>query len=197
METLHQTAAQLRRRKFEACVFENSAAAVADICARITGKAVGLGGSISVKEIGLGDEMPKHAAQVFGHEPGGAGADERNSLTADIFIASVNGLSQDGQVVNIDGTGNRIAATCFGPKELFWVVGKNKIVPTLEDALARAKQTAVRLAAFYGRNTPCGKTGKCEECLSLECVCSVTTIHRKRPTGLKVTVYLINEELGM
>lgn len=118
-------------------------------------------------------------------------------MTADYYLTSANAISLDGNIVNIDGTGNRTAATCFGPKNLIYVIGKNKIANTLEDAMNRAKCSAVELAKRYNRKTPCVVTGKCENCVSPECICAVTTIHRKKPYGINITVILINEDLGI
>lgn len=131
------------------------------------------------------------------HRPGNAGRNERDALSADIFLSSANAVSLDGQIVNIDGTGNRVAATCFGPRHVIFVVGMNKITETLEGAMARAKEAAVKLAIHYRRKTPCVKTGICTDCLSAECICSVMAIHRKNPLGNKVSVFLVAENLGL
>ena len=147
--------------------------------------------------LGLLESLKRNAKEVFFHLPGGAGEAERKALTADFYLTSANAISMDGHIVNIDGTGNRVAATCFGPKQVIYVVGKNKITETLDDAMIRAKNTAVKLAKYFGRRTPCVKTGKCEDCLSTECICSITTIHRKKPYGINISVFLINEELGL
>lgn len=85
----------------------------------------------------------------------------------------------------------------FGPSEVTFVVGRNKIVPTVEDALIRAKEAAAKLAEHYRRKTPCVKTGRCTECLSADCVCPITTIHRKNPIGRVHSVFLVNEDLGL
>jgi L-lactate utilization protein LutC len=197
MDLLQQTATHLMKRKFETQIFETGQQAAQGICARIKGCSVGLGSSMTIQHIGLFNMLKANAESVFEHQPGQAGDDERKAMVADYFITSANGLSKDGQIVNIDGTGNRIAATCFGPGEVIYVIGKNKIAPTLDDALYRAKETAVKLAKHFNRKTPCIKTGKCEDCLSPECLCSITTIHRKKPYGTRISVFLINEEVGL
>ena len=141
--------------------------------------------------------LDKYAKIVYSHAVGEACLSERNALTADFYLTSVNATAMDGHIVNIDGTGNRVAATCFEPKRVIYFVGKNKIVNTLENALIRAKKTAVQLTQIYKRKTPCVITGKCEKWFSSDCICSVTTIHRKKPRGLDISVFLINEDLGV
>ena len=140
----------------------------------------------------------KQAFAVYQHNPDSSENETKKALLADIYLTSANAISADGQIVNIDGTGNRIAATCYGPKQVIFVIGKNKIAPSLEEAINRARNSAaVRNAKRYNRKTPCVITGKCEDCLSLDCICNVMTIHRKKPYGVKMTVVLINEKLGL
>jgi hypothetical protein len=100
-------------------------------------------------------------------------------------------------IIELIRTGNRIAATCFGPGKVIYIVGANKITEDMESAMARAKNTAVALAKHFERKTPCVVTGKCEDCLSAECVCSITTIHRKKPYGADISVFLINGVYGL
>lgn len=197
MEKLQLLANNLRRRGFEVEVYESVDFVSKRIC-EIVGKAtVGLGSSMTLESLGIYDSLKSLATKVFYHLPGGAGDMERKALTSDYYLTSANAVSMDGHIVNIDGTGNRVSATCFGPQKVIYVVGKNKLAPSLEDALIRAKETAVRLAKHFDRKTPCVKTGKCEDCLSKECVCSITTIHRRKPNGINIAVFLINENLGL
>ena len=152
---------------------------------------------MTLKSLGLLDTLGQFASRVFPHVPGGASDDERGALSADFYLTSANAVSMDGQIVNIDGTGNRVGATCFGPKHVLYLIGRNKIVRTLDEAISRAKDAAVRLAEYYGRRTPCVETGRCMDCLVDDCICSVTTIHRKKPLGVDMTVFLIDQDLGL
>lgn len=197
MQRLEQVSAELRARGFDTEVFKTGCTAAQRIYALASGHTVGIGSSMTVGHMGIADKIQDHAKRVFRHQPGGKGQDERDALTADIYLTSANAVSMDGHIVNIDGTGNRVAATCFGPRRVVYLVGKNKVMDTLAEALSRAKATAVRLAKHFHRKTPCTVTGKCEECQSPECVCSVTVIHRRRPDGINVSVFLIDEELGL
>ncbi len=126
---------------------------------------------------------------------------EENDLKAlhsDIYFTSANAVSYDGYIINIDGTGNRTSATCFGPKCVVYIIAKNKIAGTLEEAIDRAKNTAaVSLAKKYGRKTPCVTTNKCEDCLSPDCICNVMTIHRRQLYGNKIKIILVNEDMGI
>ena len=156
---------------------------------------VGIGNSMTLKELEITRFLSSKT--VYERNLAGSNEDERKALHADIYFTSANAVSYDGQIINIDGTGNRVAATCFGPKHVVFVIGKNKIAKSLEDAIERAQNAAVALAKKYGRKTPCTVTGKCEDCLVPECICAVTTIHRKQLYGNKISVVLVNEVLGL
>lgn len=159
---------------------------------------IGMGNSLTLDTLGIKDLWSKQVLAVYQHAPGSPEGETKKALLADIYLTSANAVSADGYIINIDGTGNRTAATCYGPKHVIYVVGKNKITGTLDEAIDRAKNTAaVENAKRYHRNTPCRFTGKCENCLSPECICGVMTIHRRRPYGLKMTVIFINENLGI
>jgi L-lactate utilization protein LutB len=158
---------------------------------------IGMGNSLTLEALGIKRIWEEQALTVYQHKPDSSEDETKKALLADIYLSSANAISSDGQIVNIDGTGNRTAATCYGPKQLIYVIGKNKIAASLEKAVERARNiAAVQNAKRYNRKTPCTLTGKCEDCLSPECICGVMTIHRRRPNGLKITVILVNEEAG-
>ncbi|MDR1545259.1 MAG: lactate utilization protein, partial [Deltaproteobacteria bacterium] len=121
----------------------------------------------------------------------------RRTLLTDLFVCSVNALTVDGELVNIDKFGNRVAALSFGPKNVAVLVGRNKIVDNLPAALARAKNQAAALNALrLGMNTPCAKTFACHDCRGAERLCGVTVVtHRSCPDG-RIHVLLINQDLG-
>lgn len=196
MKHISKLSGVLQRRGFEVELFGSGNSAAEHVLEIIKGHTVGYGGSATCKHLGLFDTVKKHASEVFTHLPGRGGIEERKALCADFFLTSANAVSMDGAIVNIDGTGNRVAATSFGPGRVIYLIGKNKIVPTLHDALRRAKEAAIAVARHYNKKTPCVSTGKCEDCLSPDCVCSITTIHRKCPTGVAISVFLIDEALG-
>ncbi len=191
----------LKRRGFDVdlCEDGNQARGAVERIIGANGPAgsVGFGNSETIRNLGLYETMSRHTPNIYIHEPGVGSDDDRKALTADYYFTSANAVSLDGQIVNIDGTGNRTAATCFGPKRVIYVIGRNKVAATLEEALLRAKQAAVKLAQKNKRKTPCALTGECSDCLSPECVCAITTIHRKKPLGTDMSVILINEDLGL
>ena len=116
----------------------------------------------------------------------------------DVFLCSVNALTSDGVLVNLDGGGNRVAGTCSGPKKVIIAAGTNKIVDTLDMAIHRTRQQAAVINAMrLKRKTPCAETGVCSDCDSPERICAALLILLKKPTDIDLfTVVLINEELG-
>jgi hypothetical protein len=168
-----------------------------DVISLTRNNKVGFGGSMTIGQIGIIDHIKETSDCVNYHHTEETWGKERESLASDIFLTSANAISMNGEIVNIDGVGNRVAATCFGPREVLYLIGKNKITKNFAEALMRAKQTAINLAKNGNRNTPCVKTGECGNCLSSDCVCSITSIHRRNPYGTKIMVFLIDEILGL
>jgi L-lactate utilization protein LutB len=122
----------------------------------------------------------------------------RKSLLVDLFITGTNALTEDGQLVNLDMLGNRVAALTFGPKHVVVVVGRNKIVPSLDDAMFRVKNLAAPANAMrLDKKTPCVKTSFCEECKSPDRICNTWTITEKSHPKGRVKVVLINQDLGL
>ncbi len=123
----------------------------------------------------------------------------RRALLADLFLTGSNALTENGQIVNLDMVGNRVAAIAFGPKTVVLFMGKNKIVPDLECAMDRVKnETAVKNAIRHpGLSTPCRVTGICSDCASPDRICNVWTITEKSFPQGRIHVVLIDEELGL
>ena len=122
----------------------------------------------------------------------------RQALTCGTFLMSSNAISEDGQLVNIDGIGNRVAALCFGPKQVIVVAGMNKVAADLDGAVSRARHIAAPANAqrFDGK-TPCTVNGQCGDCTSPDCICSQMVITRFcKPAG-RIKVVLVGEELGL
>lgn len=122
----------------------------------------------------------------------------RQGLHSDIFFMSSNAMTTDGELVNIDGSGNRVAALTFGPKKVVLVVGKNKLVDSLDEGIKRVKREACpKNAIRLGRKTPCALTGNCCDCLSpTETICATTVLTRFSLTPGRVHVILVDEDLG-
>ena len=122
----------------------------------------------------------------------------RQALQADLFITGTNAVTEDGQLVNLDAFGNRVAALAFGPKWVIIMVGRNKIVPDLEEAMLRIKNyVAPANAMRLDKKTPCVKTSYCEECNSPERICNTWTITEKSAPKGRVKIVLINEDMGL
>lgn len=122
----------------------------------------------------------------------------RKALLCDTFVMSSNAISEDGQLVNIDGNGNRVAAMCFGPKSVVVIAGMNKVAKTLDDAVSRARNLAapMRSQSFPNTKNPCLVSGSCHDCISPDCNCAyVVTTRVSRPAG-KIKVILVGEDLG-
>jgi hypothetical protein len=121
-----------------------------------------------------------------------------DALHGDVFLTGANGLSLDGEMVNIDGTGNRVAAIVYGPKSILVIAGMNKVEDTLEAAITRARTVAAPMnQQRFGLNNPCTVTGTCADCKSESCICNQILITRHcRPVG-RIKFILVGEDLGM
>ena len=121
----------------------------------------------------------------------------KDCLTADVFLTGANAMSLDGQMVNIDGTGNRLAAICYGSEMILVVVGMNKVMDNLESAIVRARTVAAPMnKQRFPNATPCEVTGSCADCKSAECICNQILVTRNcRPAG-RIKFILVGEELG-
>lgn len=162
---------------------------------------VSWGGSVSIQEIGLLDAVKKRNP-VIDREKAADLAEKtellRKALTCDTFLMSSNAVSKDGQLVNIDGNGSRVAAMIFGPKQVIMIVGMNKVAGTLEGALDRARHVAapINAARFAGLDTPCAKLGTCADCAKPESVCSQIVISRTCRVPQRIKIILVGEALG-
>ena len=123
---------------------------------------------------------------------------EKQCLFSDVFLTGANGLSLDGQMVNIDGYGNRVASIIYGPKTVVVIAGMNKVEDTLDAAVQRARTVAAPAnQQRFLRNTPCTVTGSCADCKSEDCICNQIVITRHcRPAG-RIKFILVGEELGL
>ncbi len=166
------------------------------------GATVGWGGVMSAHQIGLmealhhGDYRPIDRDRCETPEEKLQAA--KDSMFADVFLTGANGLSLDGEMVNIDGTGNRVAAIVYGPREVLVIAGMNKVSDTLEDAITRARTVAAPLnQQRFGLNNPCTVTGTCADCKSETCICNQILITRHcRPVG-RIKFILVGEDLGL
>lgn len=158
---------------------------------------IGFGGSVTLQEMGLYEALRDHNAVTW-HNKVSARDVRRLANQSSIYITSANAVTETGEMVNIDGTGNRVAMTAFGPVCCYFVVGKNKITPTIDAAIQRAKNIAApKNAQRVGVKTPCALKGdRCYDCNSPDRICRVTVIIDRVPMGMRQVVVFIDEELG-
>jgi len=192
----------LQSRHFEAYYCDNKEEALKKALELIPeGATVGWGGAHSAEQIGLMEAV--HAGPYRAIDRSLAKSQEereqmmRDMMFCDVFLTGANGLSLDGQMVNIDGTGNRVAATIYGPKCVIVVAGMNKVEDTLEDAVRRARTVAAPMNnQRFGNDNPCSATGTCGNCKNEKCICNQIVITRHcRPIG-RIKFVLVGEELG-
>lgn len=162
------------------------------------GSKVTKGGSFSVEEIGLTKAMKEGEYQYCDRD---AAADKRAAelfaYDADVFLGSVNAITEDGVLVNIDGNSNRVSAYAYGPKKLVLIVGMNKIASDVDAALKRARNEAAPInAQRFGLDTPCNKIGACMDCKSPDTICCQFLITRASRHKDRIHVILVNDNLG-
>ena len=187
----------LKNRGFAVSFFETSAEANAYLAGKLAGKTVGFGGSMTVREMGLDTALAQAGATLLGHW---FGSTHGEAAAAPVYISSVNGAAETGELINIDGTGNRVASTIYGHEALYLVFGVNKVEPTFEQALWRARNIASpKNAQRLGRKTPCAVKGdKCYDCSSPERICRALAVLWAPPKGIgHVEAVIVNETLGL
>ena len=158
--------------------------------------------SETLEELRLLVQFKQRAKAVYFHKPPETtNIDDCNALLSDYYFLSANAVSEDGYIVNVDGSGNRVAASCYGPKHVIYVIGRNKIVKNLDDAIDRTLNHAtIAITRKYGKNIdnlPCIIHGKCMNCHFAGCPSGALVIHRKPLFGQKTTIILVNSDLGI
>ncbi len=202
LKSLENAAEALKKNGFGANVFNDSEAAAAYVLKLVgAGKKVGLGGSMTVQGLGLPEELAKSGNEVITHKPEMSPPERRQTWlkaqSADFYLASPQAITAKGQMIFIDGLGNRASSVVFGPGKVVLIAGVNKLVKDLDEGMWRMRNVAaiannIRLK----KNNPCVKTGKCEDCSSPERICNAVTMLWKKPRPTEYEVVLINEELG-
>lgn len=192
----------LASRNFEAYYCETSKEAIKKALELIPEESsISWGGTMTVRDMGLAAALHKGNYQVFDRDQASSPEEEmkilRKALELDYFITSTNAISEDGILVNIDGTGNRLAAMCFGPQNVLVVAGINKVCSTEAAAMDRARTYAAPVNQMrFMRNTPCSVTGSCSNCKTDDCICcQILTTRMSRPAK-RIKVILVGEELG-
>jgi len=163
---------------------------------------IGYGGSLTLKELNLIDILHEKGYKIIDRDKA-KDADERaklqhEALLADTFLMSSNAISEDGELVNIDRTGNRVAALAYGPKQVIIIASIDKVVKTQADAISRARNIAapINVQRFADFKTPCYMNGACADCTSVDCICSHIAITRMSYPARRIKVILVGEKLG-
>ena len=203
-ETVEKVLESLKKNEMETLYFHSAEEAKGEVLRRISpGAKVGVGGSVTLREMGLLDALRERGHEVYDHWKEGLSKEDREAVVknhprADFFLTSTNALTMDGKLINVDATGNRVASMIFGPEEVIVVAGINKIVKTLNQGLARLRKIASPKNCRRRKDpTPCAQDLICHNCDTPARICRVTTIIEKRPWGIKeFTVILVGEELG-
>lgn len=187
----------LRQRGFTVKTFATGAEAAAYLDSAVDAKTVGLGGSLTLQEMGVYEHLSAHNT-VYWHWVNGA-EDRVRSASAQVYITSANGLAETGEILNIDGFGNRIASTLYGHEKVYFVMGRNKLAPTYDEALWRARNIAApKNAQRLGKKTPCAVKGdRCYDCKSPERICCGLAVLWNAMMGMEMEVILVDEDLGL
>ncbi|HUJ89522.1 MAG TPA: lactate utilization protein [Syntrophorhabdales bacterium] len=201
---VERTLKALRKNNFDAQFVAKATDAAGVIFKMIPdGSTVGVGGSMTLNQIGFFEEAAKHAIRLLNPSAQQLSVEEfiqmrRQILLSDVFLCSSNAVTEDGKLYNIDGTGNRVGAMTFGPRKVILVCGVNKIVKDLTEAHRRAQEWAAPMnAKRLALKTPCAETGVCADCASPQRICNVYVTMAKRPSRTDITVLLVGEPLGL
>ena len=200
MANVQKLKENLERNGFVVSYYETAAEATAALVESIKGKTVGFGGSCTLRDMGLYEALSENN-QVFWHwkqQPMNEIRSKANA--AEVYLTSLNGVAETGELINIDGDGNRLAATTFGDKKVYFIIGVNKIAPDFHSALNRARNIAAPLnARRLNKETPCamGNEVKCYNCQGPNRICKgITILERKLGGVTEMEVVIVNEELG-
>jgi L-lactate utilization protein LutB len=194
----------LKNRFFEAWYFDEQGDALEKIVSLIPAEhSVSWGGSVTLDETGIKERLAEKGYKLLDRDKA-ANPEERweimrQALLCGTFITGCNAISEDGQLVNVDGFGNRVAAMTFGPRQVIVIAGMNKIVKSLDDAVIRARTIAAHrnTQRFPNAKTPCNETGACANCSSPDSICSfIVTTRLCKPAG-RIKVILVGNDLGL
>ncbi|MCQ4925491.1 lactate utilization protein [Tissierella carlieri] len=188
----------LSKNGFIVKTFNNISEAKEELLSEIKKEeSIGIGGSMTIQDMDIYDDLKDRGNEIYWHWRKDVENAAVKAINADTYIASTNALTMDGKLVNMDGTGNRVASMIYGHKDVYIVVGKNKICKDYDEASERIKNIAAPMnAKRLNLSTPCTHTGKCIDCDSPQRICRSEVIVHKKPGGTNIHIYLVDEELG-
>jgi hypothetical protein len=202
-KTLIEVVNALKKRDFDAEYFATIEQTNASLTKMIPPDAmIGVGGSVTVRELGIIEMLEKRGNEVVHHWKPEATKEKNREIRkkeglADYYLTSANAITKRGDIINIDGIGNRVAHMIYGPENVIIIAGYNKIVADIDSGLTRTREIAAVInAKRVGAKTPCVETGKCIDCNAPGRICRVTTIIHYRPWQTNIKVMLLNEHLG-
>ena len=188
----------LEARGYTVKAFATAAEAADYLDGAIDGKTVGFGGSATLDALGIYDRLAKHNTVVW-HWKQEADAARKAAMQTQVYLTSANALAETGEIINIDGVGNRLAGTLFGHEKVYFVIGRNKLAPDYEKAVWRARNVAgPHRAQQLGKKTPCAvKADRCYDCKSPDRVCNAMVTLWGPMTGMETEILLVDEDLGL
>lgn len=203
----YETAAEtliknLDKRGMEAYYVDNKDDALKMALRFVTpGSSVSWGGSMSINEIGLIPALKAWDCMVLDRTVPKTEEEKKEFFgkvaVCDYYFMSTNAITMDGELVNIDGTGNRVASLIFGPSNVVIIAGMNKVADNLESAVDRARNTAAPMNTIrLDRKTPCTQVGRCMDCMSPDCICNQFVVTRRSTPAGRIKIILVGEELG-
>lgn len=198
MADIQKLQQNLEANGFRTSCFDTAEEACAYLNGQLDSATIGFGGSVTVRDMGLYDQLKKHNTCLW-HWDIESGVTPAQANTASVYICSLNGVAETGELINIDGAGNRLAAALFNLDRLYFIIGENKIEPDYDAALWRARNIAAPLnARRLERKTPCAVGElKCHNCASPERICSAQTVYWKKPSSIPTAeVIIIRQTLG-
>ncbi len=193
----------LKKRRFDAHLLSDAEEARSFVLDMIGGyDTFGFGGSYTTKSLGLAAELRSRGKTVFDHSQEDLSPEQAlqcryQQLSCQCFLCSANAIAVTGEIINVDGVGNRTSAMAFGPKKVVILAGMNKVTPDLHSGIKRIRDVAAPMRAkSLGLQVPCAETGICNDCQTPTRICNITTILHARPALTDVSVVLVNQALG-
>jgi hypothetical protein len=202
-EKMRRAVEKLKAHDFVAACFKTKEEAVKEIWRHVTPEMkVGVGGSVTIREVGILDQLRAKGHLIYDHWAPGLSREDslrirKSQMTCDLFLSSSNAVTMSGELVNIDGAGNRVSSITFGPGKVILVAGYNKLVEDVEEAIKRIKNVVTPMnARRLKTDVPCAKAGKCLDCNSPDRLCRAVVILERKPLLTDILVILVGEELG-
>jgi hypothetical protein len=202
-QRLEAAAKALGKHGFRAVVVETREEAAEAVLAEVpAGASVGVGGSVTIRQLGVMERLEARGNAVTHHWRPGVGHEDdqawrRAEVAAEVFLCSSNAVTLSGELVNVDGIGNRVAAQIFGPGKVVFVAGVNKLCRDVADGTWRTRNVASPANAHrLGLKLPCGLTGLCTDCDAPDRVCRALVVLERAPSRTPTTVILVNQDLG-